>query len=141
MVCNMEPKKGRHSVHLLHVHLVFVSKRRAKIFNSQHLQWLQIEFGRICEDYEADLEEFNGEADHVHLLVTYPPKVRLSELVNTLKGASSRRIKLAFPALNNFWSVRKSAGALWSPSYFAGSVGGAPLSVLRSYIENQDRPD
>lgn len=75
--------------------------------------------------------------EHVHLLVTYPPKLRLSELVNSLKGVSSRLLKQEFPAISTFWSVRKSKGALWSPSYFAGSVGGAPLSVLREYIEAQ----
>jgi putative transposase len=77
------------------------------------------------------LREFDGEPDHVHLLVNYPPKVRLCELVNSLKGVSSRLIKQEFPAISTFWSVKKSHGALWSASYFAGSVGGAPVSILR----------
>ncbi len=93
----------------------------------------------VCADFEVELRELNGEPDHVHLLVFYPPKVRLLELVNSLKGVSSRRLKQEFPAINAFWSVRKSRGVLWSPSYFAGSVGGAPLEVLRTYIENQGR--
>jgi putative transposase len=61
----VEIRKGRHVVYLLHAHLVFVTK----------------------------LKEFNGELDHVHLLVNFPPQVRLSELVNSLKGVSSRRLK------------------------------------------------
>jgi putative transposase len=73
-------------------------------------------------------------------LVNYPPKVRLSELVNSLKGVSSRRLKQEFPAIQAFWSVRNSRGVLWSPSYFAGSLGGAPLAALKQYIERQDRP-
>jgi putative transposase len=85
------------------------------------------------------LQEFNGETDHVHLLVNYPPKVRLSELVNSLKGVSSR-LKREFPDITAFWSVRKSRGVLWTPSYFAGSVGGAPLSVLKEYIEARCGP-
>jgi len=86
------------------------------------------------------LKEFNGEPDHVHLLVNYPPKVRLSELMNSLKGVSSRRMKQEFPAISTFWRVRKSKGHLWSPSYFVGSVGGAPITILRQYIEGQNRP-
>ena len=50
-----------------------------------------------CADFEAELKEFNGERDHIHLLVTDPPKVRLSELVNSLKGVSSRRLKAGIP--------------------------------------------
>jgi hypothetical protein len=68
------------------------------------------------------------EPHHVHLLVNYPPKVGLSELVNSVKGVSSRLIKQEFPAITTFWSVKKSHGALWSASYFAGSVGGAYLN-------------
>ena len=94
----------------------------------------------MCTDFEVVLKEFNGESDHVHLLVNYPPKVRLSELVNSLKGVSSRRMKQEFPAVPTFWSVRKSKGHLWLPSYFVGSVGGAPITVLREYIEGQNRP-
>jgi putative transposase len=94
----------------------------------------------VCEDFKAALKEFNGAADHVHLLVLYPPNVRLSEIVNSLKGISSPRLKVEFPTISTFWSGRKSQGPLWSPSYFGGSVGGAPISILKQYIENQDRP-
>ena len=81
--------------------------------------------------------EFNGEANHVHLLVNFPPKVALSKLVNSLKGVSSRRMRQEFPELaRHYWRARR----LWSGSYFAGSVGGAPISILRQYIEQQDRP-
>src|SRR5262249_26778480 len=97
-------------------------------------------FLSVCTDFEAVLKEFNGEPDHVHLLVNYPPKVRLSELVNSLKGVSSRRMKQEFPAISTFRRVRKSKGHLWSPSYFVGSVGGAPITILRQYIEGQNRP-
>lgn len=65
--------------------------------------------------------------------------MRLSEVVNSLKGVSSRLLKKEFPEIASFWSVKKSRGVLWTPSYFAGSVRGAPLSVLKQYIENQSR--
>lgn len=136
----MEIRKGRHVVYLIHAHLVFVTKRRGKVFGGAHLKRLEEIFRSVCADFEAELREFNGEQDHVHLLVNYPPKVRLSELVNSLKGVSSRRMKQEFPAISTFWSVRKSKGHLWSASYFAGSVGGAPLTILRQYIEDQNRP-
>lgn len=92
----------------------------------------------LCERYGADLQEFNGEANHVHQLVLYPPTMQISKLVNSLKGNSSRLLRQEFaPHLRRYlWG-----GHLWSPSYFAGSVGGAPLSVLKAYIENQQRPD
>jgi len=136
----MELRTGRHVVFMLHAHLVFTTKRRGKVLTAAHLERLKSIFEAVCADFEVELREFNGERDHVHLLVNYPPKVRLSELVNSLKGVSSRRLKQEFPSIKAFWSVRKSRGVLWSPSYFAGSVGGAPIAVLKQYIEQQNRP-
>jgi REP element-mobilizing transposase RayT len=75
--------------------------------------------------------------EHVHLLVNFPPKIALSKLVNSLKGVSSRRMRQEFPELARHYY---RANKLWSGSYFAGSVGGAPVSVLRQYIEQQNRP-
>lgn len=136
----MELRSGRHVVFMLHAHLVFTTKRRGKVLTREHLVRLEAIFRDVCADFEVELREFNGESDHVHLLVNYPPKCRLSELVNSLKGVSSRRLKQEFPSIKAFWSVKKSRGVLWTPSYFAGSVGGAPLSVLKQYIEQQQRP-
>lgn len=91
----------------------------------------------VCADFGVQLAEFNGEADHVHLLVNFPPTVQLSKLVNSLKGVSSRLLRKEFPELEkHYWRARR----LWAGSYFAGSVGGAPLSVLCQYIESQERP-
>ena len=123
---------------MLHVHLVFVTKYRRGVFTKEILEDLKGIFSEICKDFEATLEEFDGEDDHVHLLVTYPPKVAISNLVNSLKGVSSRLIrKKEYPSIQ-----RKLWGkSFWSPSYFAGSCGGAPLSVLKQYIESQRTPD
>ena len=76
--------------------------------------------------------EFDGEDNHAHLLVNYPHKVSVSNLVNSLKGVSSRMIRE-----KNYPSIRKKlwGGATWSPSYLAGSCGGAPIAVIRQYIE------
>ncbi len=122
---------------MLHAHLVFVTKYRGSIFSSAHLETLESLFRNVCQDFEVELQEFNREGDHVHLLVTYPPKVALSKLVNSLKGVSSRRMKQLHPDLI---APAYRSNALWSPSYFAGSVGGAPLAVVKQYIEQQSRP-
>lgn len=92
----------------------------------------------VCDDFGAALAEFNGEDDHVHLLVEYPPKVAVSALVNSLKGVSARRLRQDFTGRVNRASMR---GHFWSPSYFAASCGGAPLSIIRQYVEQQRRPD
>jgi putative transposase len=120
----MDIRTGRHVVFCLHAHLVFTTKRRGNVLTPQHLERLKVIFESVCADFGVELHEFNGESDHVHLLVNYTPKVRLSELVNSLKGVSSRRLKQEFPEILSFWSARKSRGVLWTPSYFAGSVGG-----------------
>ena len=130
-------RRGRSVVYALHVHLVFVTKYRRRVLDEAATATLRTIFARVCEDFGAELRACDGEDDHVHLLVEYPPTVLLPTLVNSLKGVSSRRLKQEFPAINAFWSVRKSRGVLWTPSYFAGSVGGAPLSVLKQYIKNQ----
>jgi putative transposase len=76
-------------------------------------------FARVCEDLAATLVEVNGEDDHVHLLVEYPPQASISKLVDSLKGVSSRLISEI--------KGRSYKGVLWSPSYFAASCGGAPI--------------
>lgn len=136
----MKTHRGRHSVSSLYAHLVFVSKRRGKVFQAKHLDYLAEVLAGVMFDFEGELVEFNGEKDHVHLLIRYPPKHSISGIVNSLKGVSSRRLKQAYPEVANFWSVAKSKGALWSPSYYASSAGGAPIATLKKYIENQNRP-
>lgn len=130
-------RRGRHCVFTLHVHLVFVTKYRRHVFTDAILRDMQTIFEKVCTDFETDLVEFDGEDDHVHLLAHYPPKVALSVLVNSLKGVSSRRLRQMHPSLvQRYWR-----GVLWSPSYFAASCGGAPLSIIRQYIEQQRTPD
>jgi putative transposase len=113
--------------------LVFVTKYRYGVLTPQALESLKEIFEAVCRDFDAELSETNGEEDHVHLLVHYPPKVSVSKLVNSLKGVSSRLLKKKHPELGKkYWK-----GKLWSPSYFAGSCGGAPISVIRQYVEQQ----
>lgn len=117
--------------------MVFVTKFRHRVFTDAHLTRMEEVMRDVCADFECELAEFNGETDHVHLLVNFPPKVAVSKLVNSLKGVSSRRMRQEFPELErHYWNAKR----LWSGSYFAASVGGAPLSVLKRYIEQQHRP-
>lgn len=137
MIKNNNIRHGRHCIFVMHVHLVFVTKYRRGVFTKKILDDLRIIFADVCTDFEAKLVEFDGEDDHVHLLVNYPPKVSVSKLVNSLKGVSSHLIrKKKYPnILNKLWGK-----ALWSPSYFAGSCGGAPIAIIRKYIEQQQTP-
>jgi putative transposase len=130
-------RTGRHCVFALHAHLVFVTKFRHKVFDDHHLTRMEQIMRTVCADFETKLIEFNGEHHHVHLLVNFPPKVALSKLVNSLKGVSSRRMRQEFPDLVPHYY---RANRLWSASYFTGSVSGAPLTVLRRYIEEQNQP-
>ncbi|HDS9666346.1 IS200/IS605 family transposase [Klebsiella pneumoniae] len=130
-------RAGRHCVFMLHCHLIFITKYRGEVFNATHLETLEGICRNVCELFECELVEFNGESDHVHMLLNFPPKVSISKLVNSLKGVSSRKMKLHHSELHKpTWK----SDALWSPSYFAGSVGGAPLDVIKKYIEDQNRP-
>jgi putative transposase len=113
--------------------LVFVTKYRRGVLSAPAIADLRAIFAKVCSDFEAVLVECDGEDDYVHLLVEYPPKVALSELVNSLKGVSSRRLREMRPEVTG----RYYKGMLWSPSYFAASCGGAPLSIIRQYIEQQ----
>ncbi|NBE79997.1 IS200/IS605 family transposase [Micromonospora rubida] len=130
-------RTGRHCVFALHAHLVFVTKLRHRVFDDRHLARMEEIMRAVCADFETELIEFNGENNHVHLLVNFPPKVAPAKLVNSLKGVSSRRMRQEFPDLtHHYYQTNK----LWSGSYFAGSAGGAPLKVVHDYIEQQNRP-
>jgi putative transposase len=124
----------RHSVSDLKIHLVCVTKYRRKIFTNESLELIHKSFVEVAKKMDFQILEFNGESDLIHTVIEFPPKLSISQIVNALKGVSSRRYGQAgFP---------KPYGkqALWSPSYFASSVGGAPLEVLKKYIQNQEKP-
>lgn len=130
-------RRGRHVISCLHAHLVFVTKYRHPVFTSDHLRQLHAIFDNVCSDFGVELVEFNGEAEHVHLLVEYPATVQLSKLVNSFKGVSSRLMRRDNPELvQHYWRGKR----LWSESYFVGSVGDAPLEIVRHYIEEQRTP-
>jgi putative transposase len=126
-------RRGRHVVSALNVHLVFVTKYRRGVLTDEHLDALRGVFTSVCADFGAELVELDGEDDHVHLLVAYPPQVAVARLVNSLKGVSARRLRQRY-------RVRTHREHLWSPSYFAASAGGAPLQTLKQDMRQQRTP-
>ncbi|MFD4439315.1 IS200/IS605 family transposase [Nocardia sp. NPDC058519] len=137
MDSELEFRRGRSVIFALHVHLVFVTKHRHGPLTDDMLTTCETVMREVCCDFQARLVEFDGEPDHVHLLVEYPPKVAISKLVNSLKGVSARRLRDDYRGWVNRHSMN---GHLWSPSYFAASCGGAPPSIIREYIEQQRQP-
>ncbi|MER5227917.1 IS200/IS605 family transposase [Streptomyces flaveus] len=134
-------RSDRRCVFAMHVHLVFVTKFRHKVLAGAHLQRMEEIMGVVCADFECELVEFIDEDNHVHLLVNFPPKAVVTKLVNSLKGcppaASRPKAGGEFPDLvRHYWRASK----FWSGYYFAGTVDGAPLTVVRQYIEQQNRP-
>lgn len=129
--------RTRHSVSLLYAHLVFVTKYRRKVMNNAMLTDCENTIRYTCTALDAELVEFNGEADHVHLLIRYPSQLAIADLVRRLKGTSARRMRADYTGRCN---RARMHGHFWTPSYFAVSAGGASLSIIKRYIEHQDRP-
>ncbi|MCS3409309.1 IS200/IS605 family transposase [Serratia sp. AKBS12] len=127
----------RHSISKRVVHLIFTTKYRRKIFDGMMLQQIREAFISAAEKLEIEILEMDGEADHVHLLVAYPPKLAVSVLVNNLKSISSRRVRI----LNTNLRKASNSGVLWSRAYFACSAGGATIETLKAYVASQKTPD
>jgi putative transposase len=123
----------------LTAHLVFVTKYRRRVLTGNLLTALESSFKSILEARGCELREFNGEVDHVHLLVSYKPEISISNLVANLKSTASKQLWPTFPEILSqvYWGKR----VLWTGSYFASSCGGATIEQLRKYVENQQRPD
>lgn len=130
-------RRGRHSVTRLVVHLVFTTKYRRKVFDGYMIEQLREAFESACEKLDCRILEFDGEEDHVHLLVEYPPKLSVSVMVNNLKSTSSRRVRF----LNTHIPMLSKSAALWSRSYLACSAGGATIEMLKAYVQAQATPE
>jgi putative transposase len=129
--------KGNRSVYSLNIHLVFVTKYRRKVINATLLSRLGEIFVDPCLLWRCTLTEFNGESDHVHLLISFPPDVQVSTLVGNLKTVSSRLIRKDFyEHISRFYSKP----VFWSGSYFVASCGGVTIDHLRKYVEDQATP-
>lgn len=133
----MTLKKGYRNVYDLNIHLVLVTKCRKRVINRAMLTRLHEIFSATCQKWRSTLTDFNGEGDRVHLLISYPPDVEVSKLVNNLKTVSSRLIRKEFADEIN--AVYKKP-VFWSGAYFVASCGGVTVDQLKAYVEQQDSP-
>lgn len=134
----MEINKLYHCVYALQYHLVVVTKYRRKCLTAAMLREFEAQAAQRCAAWGGRLIEANGESDHVHLLIELPPTAALAEFVNALKTGTSRRLRSTFAEhLAGFYSKP----LLWSRSYCVLSCGGAPLEIIRQYIQQQGRPE
>jgi putative transposase len=131
-------KSRSHCVYSLNAHLVFVTKYRKKVINTEILAELKSILTRLLIANGSELVEFGGEPDHVHLLISYPPTVTLSKLINNLKAVSSKLIRKQYQEHVNkfYWKP-----VFWTSAYCVVSAGGAPLDTIKKYIQSQNEPE
>ena len=125
-------------MYALTYHLILVTKYRRACITPPMLEMLQDILAQRCKDWGGELLEFNGEADHVHILMSLPPSLDLSRFVNNVKTTSSRLVRREFG--NQLRGVYCKP-VFWSQSYCIISCGGAPLSVIKHYVEQQSAPE
>jgi len=131
--------KGYRSVYKLTAQVVLVTKYRKKAINQQILNRLEEIFSQTLEKWDCHLVQFNGEEDHVHLLIDYKPDVQISKLIANLKTVSSRLIRKEFPGLSQKYFYNKPY--FWTGAYFIASCGGVTVEQLKKYVENQKKVD
>lgn len=131
----MELDTNNHLVFLLYYHLILVVKYRRKVFSDQMSQYAKNIFIRISSAYNITLEEWNHDNDHVHIMFRAHPNTEISKFINAYKSASSRLIKKDFPEVRRkLWKEM-----FWSRSYCLLTTGGAPIEIIRKYMESQSR--
>ncbi len=130
-------KSHYHCVYKLKYHLVLVTKYRKKCFTKQILTSLEHIIKDLCTKWEITLDAFNGEQDHVHLLLDLHPNITPSILVKNLKTVSSRLLRKQFAS---HFAKFYYKPVLWTRAYCLISAGGAPIDILKQYIDKQDRP-
>lgn len=129
----MKLDNNNHSVFLLHYHLVLVIKYRRKVFSDKMSNYAKNIFVRISQSYNITLLEWDYDIDHVHIMFKAHPNTEISKFINAYKSASSRLIKKDFPLVRKkLWKEM-----FWSRSYCLITTGGAPLDVVKQYIQNQ----
>lgn len=129
----MKLDSNNHSVFSMHYHLVLVVKYRRQVFDNEISEFLKGMFVRIGSEYNISLVEWNHDKDHIHILFKAHPNSELSKFINAYKSASSRLIKRDFPYIRKkLWEEM-----FWSRSFCLLTTGGAPMNIIKRYIENQ----
>ena len=131
----MDLDTNAHSVFSLHYHLILVVKYRRQVFTDEISNRAKEIFEYIAPTYKIELVEWNHDKDLVHVLFKGQPKTELSKFINAYKSASSRLLKKEFPTIRQkLWKEM-----FWSRSFCLLSSGGAPIEVIRQYIETQGK--
>lgn len=126
-------ESNNHSVFSLNYHLILVVKYRRKVINDSISDRLKEIFEYIQVSYNVSVKEWNHDKDHIHVLFSAHPNSEISKFLNAYKSASSRLIKKEYPQIREkLWKE-----AFWSKSFCLITTGGAPLEVIRQYIESQ----
>jgi len=123
-----------HAFYLIRLHIVFVTKYRRKVLTQEIRDFLETSFQGVLEHWKCELIEFGGEEDHVHLLIGIHPALDISELINNMKSATSKRTRSHFQehVAKFYWKPY-----FWNRAYFVGSVGTVTLDTIKNYIEKQ----
>lgn len=130
-----ELRKGAHVVFSIHLHVTFVTKYRRKVMTVAMLETVREVAVRVLAANQSLLAEFGGEPDHCHLLIDLHPDNNISDLVGSLKSATSRILRKTYPdAVSKFYGKDKG---FWHDGKCIISCGGAPLSIVKQYVENQ----
>ena len=127
-----------HAKYDLKYHLVLVTKYRKRCITKDMLNRLEEIMKDVCNKWDVEVLEFSGEEDHIHLLISAHPSMKLSKFINNLKTVSSRLIRKEFKEhLSKFyWKPY-----FWTRAYFIATTGGAPLEVIKQYIQSQEKPE
>ena len=125
--------RNQHSVYLLYYHLILVIKYRRKVLDDAVSLRAKEIFSYIAPSYGITLEEWNHDMDHVHVVFRAKPATEISRFINAYKSASSRLLKKEYPEIREkLWKEY-----FWSKSFCLITAGGAPVEVIRKYIESQ----
>jgi putative transposase len=129
-----EYRKGSHTVYDLKVHVVWITKYRKAVLRGEIGVRLREIIRQTCESQEVYIVKGHIAPDHIHLLLSMPPQISVSDLVQRLKGRSSRLMMEEFGELKRqFWGRH-----LWARGYFVASSGNVTDEVIAQYIEMQD---
>ncbi|MGY6528463.1 MAG: IS200/IS605 family transposase [Cyanobacterium sp.] len=134
--CLLKPRKSSHSVFSVHLHFVFVTHYRRKVLTKEMIVRLGEMLEQVAKKLDCYILEFNGEPDHVHILLDLHPKNAISTVVGCLKSSTARMLKKEFPqeVKKYYWGKV----SFWSGSYYVSSTGGATIEKLKQYIKNQE---
>ena len=130
-------RRGTHSIFQLHVHIVWCTKYRKKVLSKDLALRLRELIRQICSDMKVEIISGVVSNDHVHILVSKPPQISESKLVQKIKGKSSYKLQREFPSLRKeYWGQR-----MWARGYFACGTGNVTDEMIKSYIDNHIEED